>query len=120
MSSLYHRVLEPTVITTGYKTPKEDVLDAGAFTRGELQFRRLKDGTSAATYLRVQHAAVNEDDAFIDAKDPSGADLQVVLDNSAAGNKHMWCENFLRFIRLVAVGTVTGSPVVLADSVWKE
>ncbi len=120
MSSLAQRLLDPTVVTTGFKTAKEDVLDVGAYAKGELQFRRLKDGTSATTYLRLQHAAVNEEDAFMDAKDPAGANVEIVLDNAAASVKHVSCANFLRYVRLVAIGTVTGGPVVLVDSVWKE
>lgn len=119
MASLSYRLLDPMVIATGFKLPREQVLDAGAYNKLQMVLRRLKDGTSAATYLRVQHAATNEEDAFMDLKDKDGLVVQISLDNADASVKFLVVENFTRFIRVIAVGTVTGGPVLLVDLVAK-
>lgn len=119
MASLSYRLLDPTTIVTGFKLPREQVLDAGAYGKLQIMFRRLKDGTSATTYLRVQHAATNEDDAFVDLKDKDGNLVQISLDSADGAPKFVVVDNFTRFIRVIAVGTVTGAPVLLVDLVAK-
>lgn len=115
MAALYRRVQDPTACTAGFKTPRDEVPDVGAYSKLYVQFRRLKDGNVAGTYLRLQHSTLNEDASF---KDVPGC--EIALDNFGDNNLILVVNDFARFIRLIVVGTPGGTPIVGVDFVAKE
>ena len=111
MASQYKRILDPRVLTADMTQPATDIWDAGAYRTLEVQARVVKAGT--AGYLKIQHAAVNEEDAF---RDLTGGNVGL----SAVDNIYFSATGFLRYVRWVTDGAVTGSPVALVDVIAKE
>lgn len=111
MASLYHRLLPITSLTASQVQTRDEVLDIGAYRVLEIQVRVISAGT--AGNLKLQHAAVNEPDAF---KDLSGASFAL----TPASNQVMSISNFLRYLRWVTDNGVAGGPVALIDIVAKE
>lgn len=111
MSNQYHRLLDARELTDNWVQDSDAVFDAGGYRVLEFQFRVLSSGTAGT--LKVQHAAVNEPEAFTDL-----ASMQVGL--SATANLPLSCENFLRFLRCVTTGSVAGNPVAMCDVVAKN
>ena len=68
MASSSVRQYPVQTVTASMVQSREEVTDAGAYNRAQVQFRVLKAGSAGTVTL--QHAAVNEPDAF---KDISGA-----------------------------------------------
>lgn len=111
MASLYHRLVPLQTFGASQTQPRDEVLDVGAYTTLEIQLRVLVAG--AAGNLKLQHAAVNEPDAF---KDLSGASWAL----SATANNFTSITSFLRYLRWVTDGSVSGSPAALLDIIAKE
>ncbi len=110
MASQYHRLMDPTTLKPNLQQDLQDVFDAGAFRVLEVDVRVLKAGSAGS--LLLQHAAVNEEDAYRDL-----AGSSVSLTGSGA---YFTIQNFLRFVRWRADGNVAGDPIPLIDTVAKE
>lgn len=112
MASQSVRILDAQTLSASKSSPREQVLDLGAYKQLNVHGRILKAG-SAGT-LVLQHAAVNEDDAFVDLPDMS-------WDVSSTSNSSFEeASSFLRFVRWKTDGSVASSPVALIDIVAKE
>ena len=111
MASSTKRIMNPQKLTGNATQPVEEAWDAGAFTRLEAQCRFLKQGSAGGSVL-LEHAAVNEEGAFIPLP---GASWNVNTDGG-----HASATAFLRYIRWNTGGTVAGDPVVLIDLLGKE
>lgn len=114
MASTHVRVLHPQTLTASLIPPRHEVVDAGAYKSAEVQFRCLVAG--GAGQAKLQHAAVNEPDAF---KDISGAAWNLNA-AGASGNQYLSVSSFLRYIRWVTDASVSGSPVALIDIIFKD
>lgn len=110
MASQYHRLLDTRAIGADEVQNLNEVFDAGAFSKLELQCRILKTG--GAGNIKLQHAAVNEEDAYIDLGSASW------LATGTGG--HISIANFLRYVRWVGDSSIAGAPVVMIDIVAKE
>lgn len=111
MSNEYHRLLDPTFMISNLEQRPDKIYDAGAYATIIAQFRILSGCTSGA--IELQHAAVNEPDAFKSLGSPVSL---ITPDNIIEVYS-----NFLRFIRWKVVGSVTGTaPNVLIDLVSKQ
>lgn len=62
---------------------------------------------------KLQHAAVNEDEAF---KDLAGGSVLL----NATDNHVLTIPSFLRYVRWVTDSAVAGDPLALADLIAKE
>ncbi len=90
-----------------------DAYDAGAFKQLEVQVRVLKKDTNPTPgNLKLQHAAVNEEDAYVDITNATWSL------GGAGGFTPI--PDFLRFIRWVTDNNVQGDPIVIVDIVAKE
>ena len=118
MASQYARLLDPHTIVANFVPGRENWLDLGAYRVLEVSFRVLKSGTGtdATALVKLQHAPVMEDEAFIDLV---GATART---DSTATSIPTFVEvpAFTRYIRWVASSSVAGSPIVLIDLVAKE
>jgi len=110
MASRYVRLLDPTVLVASSSQAKEDVVDLGAYTTLVAHVRVLKAGGAGNVFL--QHAAVNEVDAWVTL-----AGTTVAL-NGTGGV--VSATNFLRYVRWATDALVAGAPVALIDIVAKE
>lgn len=110
MASEYRRLLDPGTAKPDVFQELREAWEAGAFRVLEVHVRVLKAGTGGNIIL--QHAAVNEDDAYLDL-----AGSTTVLTGSGA---YFTISSFLRFIRWRTDGGVAGSPVVMIDIIAKE
>ena len=114
MAGAYHRLTPQQTLVANQTQPASEVYDAGAFNHLQLQGRVLKAGTAGK--LKLQHAAVNEPDAFIDV---SGAEWD--LDQAGpSGNVFITVDDFLRYLRWITDANVLGSPIALLDLIAKE
>lgn len=127
MASEFHRLLDPQAISDSKTQDREQWFDAGAYKQLNVELYLLATGvTSPASQsfkLTVQHAAVPEDDAFVDLKDQAGTAVEVeMVDGASVGNTYHQVEGFLRYIRWIAktANTVTSAPVAGIDLVGKE
>ncbi len=111
MASQYSRFLPLQTLSSTQTMPRDEVLDLGAYNTLQIQLRVLVAGSGGN--VKIQHAAVNEPDAF---KDLSGASAAL----NATGNHFVTVTNFLRYLRWVTDGSVSGSPAVLIDIIAKE
>ncbi len=111
MSSSQWRQLPITTLTASQKQVSSEVVDAGAYTTLEIQARVLKAG--GAGNMSLEHAAVNEPDAFTAL---TGASWAV----NAALNTHTTISHFLRYVRWSTDAAVAGGPVALIDIIGKE
>lgn len=111
MASQYSRFLPLQTLTANQTMPRDEVLDVGAYNKLQIQLRVLVAGSGGN--VKIQHAAVNEPDAY---KDLSGATVAL----NATTNQFVTVSDFLRYLRWVTDGAVTGSPAVLIDIIAKE
>ncbi len=117
MSAQYARLLDAITLAANWVTPRDQVLDLGANQRLQVTVRVLKAGTAtdANTVLKLQHAPVNEDSAFVDAGTPVRVD-------TAAPQSATFFEvpAYSRFVRCATgSGSFAGGPVALVDLVSK-
>lgn len=110
MASQYRRLLDVRKLTANLTQPREQVWDAGAYAHLELHCRVLVAG-SAGTVV-VQHAAVNEEDAFRDL-------ASFALSGGTPGG-YTSTDHFLRYLRWRTDGAVAGDPSALIDVMAKE
>lgn len=110
MASQYHRLLDPRAIVANDVQNIDQAFDAGAYDKLELQCRILKTG--GAGNIKLQHAAVNEEDAYIDLGSASW------LVTGSGG--HISISNFLRYVRWAGDNSVGGGPVAMIDIIAKE
>lgn len=111
MASVYHRLMPFQTLAATQTMPRDEVFDAGAYTKLQIQTRVLVAGS--AGNVKLQHAAVNEPDAF---KDISGASWAL----NATSNNFTTINDFLRYVRWITDNGVTGSPSVIIDFIAKE
>lgn len=109
MVATYIRLLDPRVLGAGDTQDSKDAFDGGGYSKLELQCRILKSGSAGS--IKLQHAAVNEEDAYIDLGSASWV--------ATGSGGHISISNFLRFIRWAADGSVAGNPVVMIDLIAK-
>ena len=110
MASETWRLLGPRVLSADDVQTLDLAFDAGAYSTLEIHVRILKSGS--AGNLKLQHAAVNEEDAYIDLGTASWA--------VTGSGGHISISNFLRYVRWVCDGSVAGNPVIMIDIVAKE
>lgn len=106
------RLLDAQTLSASKASPTEQIVDLGAYTQLNVQCRILKAG-SAGT-LVLQHAAVNEDEAFVDIPD-----MTWTLSSTSNSSVEV-ATAFLRYVRWKTDGSVASSPVALIDIVAKE
>ena len=114
MASRYVRLLDPTVLVASAKQDKEDALDLGAYTTLQAQVRVLEIGGAGPGNVYLEHAAVNEPDAYVPIAGTN------VLVTAGATGAVVPVTGFLRFVRWATDAGVVGAPVVLIDIVAKE
>ncbi len=110
MASRYWRVLDVRKLTASLEQPRDQYIDAGAFAHLEVDVRVVVAGT--AGNIKLQHAAVNEPDAF--------RDLATMSWPLTGAGSFLFTDHFLRYIRWVTDAGLTGSPQVIIDIVGKE
>lgn len=111
MASLYHRFLPYQTVSASQTMTRDEVFDAGAYRVLEVQCRVVVAGGGGS--IKLQHAAVNEPDAFMDV---SGGSWNL----NATSKNYYSVTGFLRYLRWVTDGSVSGSPAVLIDIIAKE
>ena len=104
------RQMPITTLLASQKQVSSEVVDAGAYTILEIQARVLKAG--GAGNMALEHAAVNEPDAFTAL---TGASWAV----NATLNTHTTISHFLRYLRWSTDVGVVGGPVALIDILGK-
>lgn len=90
---------------------KGEVVDLGAFSKIHFQVR-VKVAANASQTLQIQHAAVNEDAAFLD--------IGTALDIATAGTDEVQMDNFLRYVRYLASGSISTQPTLSLYVIAKE
>ena len=126
MASEYRRLLDTQSVSGAKSQEREQIFDAGAYTELNVVFYVLKLGTDSTTALdiKLQHAAINEEEAFTDLKDDAGnaVALDIEATGGSLGNKFFYIRRYLRYVRWVvtAGGTVTDAAVVGCDIMAKE
>ncbi|MCB9780607.1 MAG: hypothetical protein H6742_18715 [Alphaproteobacteria bacterium] len=111
MANQYHRLLDARTLQADWTQDREEAFDGGAYRIIEAHCRSLKNGS--AGNIKLQTAAVNETDAWVDI---SGAAWAA----DGTGPRLIYAEHYLRYIRAAADGSVAGDPVVLIDIVVKN
>lgn len=116
MAGQYFRLLDAIPLSDSKKQDRNQVLDLGAFTQLNVHVRLVKAGTGndADAVVELEHAAVNEDDAFIPLTSASWR-----VDSTATGG-FLQITGFLRFVRWVTGSAVAGSPAVIIEGVAKD
>ena len=111
MASEYTRLMDLSNLAASMVQDRNEVFDAGAYTSLFAHCRIAKAGTAGNVLL--QHAMVNESDAYINLTGVTWA-LNGNGGLIVAVNAHM------RYIRWITDGGVTGTPVALIDLIGKE
>lgn len=119
MASQTARLLDGRILAANLIAGREAVLDLGAYSYIHAMFRVLRKGTAtnANTVVRLQHAAVMEEDAWVDLPNSS-----VVVDSTASGSVvYIVVSSFSRYVRWsTGTGDFAGGPIVVIDIVAKE
>ena len=110
MASETWRLLDPRVHGADDVQTLDLAFGGGAYSKLEIHVRILKSGS--AGNIKLQHAAVNEEDAYIDLGTATWA--------VTGTGSHISVSSFLRYIRWVCDGSVAGTPVIMIDIVAKE
>ncbi len=111
MSNLFHRILDPQTISGDMDQGVFEALDAGNYKELDISIRVMKAGSAGV--VRLQHAAINRDDAYIDL-DGTNVNLNATSDN------FVQVTAFLRYIRWRTDTSTAGSPVVTIDVIAKN
>ncbi len=90
---------------------KGEVLDLLDFSRLQVEVR-VKVASNASQTIQLQHAAANEADLFVDLGPTYALD--------AVGNVVNNYESFLRYVRMVASGSISTQPTLSVGVVAKE
>jgi len=72
----------------------------------------VKVAANASRVLQLQHSAVNEDDAFVN--------LGTTYDIASTGNKIKSYDEFLRYVRFKASGSISTQPTLTLAVVAKD
>lgn len=119
MASQTARLLDGRALAANITAGREAVLDFGAYSDLHAMVRVLRKGTAtdANTVVRLQHAAVLEEDAWADLPNTS-----VAVDTTApATTQHIAVSSFSRYLRWsTGTGSFAGSPIAIIDIVAKE
>lgn len=110
MASRQFRILDGTPLAASDTCPRDKVVDAGAYNTLQVFLNVGSAGGTNAT-LVLQHASINEPAMYMDL---------LAFDISAAGKQFETISNFLRYLRWITNGAVTGSPCTIMDIVAKE
>jgi len=122
MSSSHRRLLDPTPIddvTTAQ--PMSEAWDAGNYQQLNVHLRVLQTTNVTAGTLRLLHAAVNKDGAYIPLDDGSGGFVEIAL--GTEDYEFIQVDAFLRFLRWAPIGvTVTsnGKATAMVDIIAKD
>ncbi len=122
MANEFRRLLDTQAVSDSKTPDRELVFDAGAFSQLNVQVFLLAPGASSGTFkLTLQHASVNEENAFIDVKDADGNLVEVDLEGTV-GNSFFHITRFLRYVRwrVKATATPSTAAVVGVDIVAKQ
>lgn len=114
MSSKSYNLLLQATVTDGSAQDLAEALDLGDFIELEILVRVLSAGDGEAPLLQIQHAPVNEDDAFIDFPEAISVDLSV------EGTTWVHVPHFTRWVRWRTAGTLTSSAMVTVHVVAKS
>ena len=90
---------------------KGEVIDLGIYGKFYVHVH-VKVAANASQTLQVQHAAFNEDGAF--------EDLGTTIDIASTGNVTQNYDNFLRYVRFEASGSISNQPTLSIYIVAKE
>jgi hypothetical protein len=112
MASTYYRLLGMRTFSGAATQDQAEYFDGGSYRVLEVQ-TRVTSGGSGGT-IKLQHAAVNEDNAFIDVAGFTAVNLNAVTNNVQE------ITAFLRYLRWATGAAPTGNPTVLIDIVAKE
>lgn len=117
MASQAIRLMDVSTLSASKEQMREQVADLGAFKELNVQVRVLKigTGTDANATLTLEHASVNEDEAFLPLSSASWR-----VDSTASANSYLQITGFLRYVRWATGSMVAGSPVAVIDLVAKE
>jgi len=88
-----------------------EVLDLLHYKTMQVQVQ-VKVAANSGQTLQLQHSAVNEADAFID--------LGTTFDIASVGNQIKSYDEFLRYVRLKASGSITTQPTLSIAVMAKE
>ncbi len=111
MASATVRLMEPMTINGDGDQPSWEAFDGGNYTQLNLLLRVLKAGTAGT--LRIQHAAVNRDDAFVDL-------VGTAVSLAGTGDTFVQVTAFLRYVRWRVDSGTAGSPMALVELVAKS
>ncbi len=119
MSSQYVRIADARVLSANQTSPREQVADLGAYRTLQVAVRGLRAGTATDvnTTVVLEHAATNEDEAYLAINSTS-----VRVDTTAPmAVVYVEVPSFMRFVRWRSgSGNFSGGPMVVIDIVAKE
>lgn len=114
MAGQYVRLMDAGTINPGPQQT-HDAVDLGAYRQAIFHLRLLKAGSgTGGGQVVVQHAAVNEEGAYVDIPG-----ISWIVDSNGTGGV-LESTAFMRFVRVAGVGSIAGDPVALLDVVAKE
>ncbi len=88
-----------------------EVCDMLAYCRLQVQVR-VKVAANASQTLQLQHAAIDEDAAFVN--------LGSAYDIAAVGTYYISYDSFMRYLRVVASGGISTQPPLSVYVIGKE
>ena len=114
MPTLTRRILDHYTLTAGASMDLADAIDAGECTVLELVATVHTATTGAAPLFVVEHAAVNEEDAYMPFEEPFTVDL------TTTGQTWRHIEAHTRFLLWSVSGTLDGEVELTLDLVGKS
>jgi len=117
MASAYHRLLDLTLFTENDRQPLFKTWDAGQYTTLVIHVRVPNGNANAGAKLILEHAAVNDNDAFVPLQ-ANGQNVEVGLDN--VGAPVYAVSAFLRYLRWRVDGFTSNDALALIDVIAKD
>ncbi len=108
--SKYYRLMGMKLLGASQSSERDQILDAGAHTTLEAQFRIVNAGSTGS--VQLQHSATGEPGAWVD--------LGSAIALNATTNTHVTHSSFLRFVRWTTDAATAGSPIGLIDVIAKD
>ncbi len=118
MASAYFRLMDTTTLSSNTEQPLFRAQDVGNYTQLNLLLRVPKGSGNVGFKLKVEHAPVLEEGAFVDLVDVNGNNVEAIL--NASGNTYFEVRGFMRYIRWSTFGWTSGDAVGLIDNVAKN
>lgn len=123
MAAMVYRLMDTATLSGGKSQDPDKVFDGGTFKQLMVVFYALATASSTGSFtLRLEHAAVNEDEQYLPVKDINGNDVEIDL-KTASGNISFQVDGFLRYVRWTANdgGTAPSAAAIVGiDVVAKE